>query len=62
MAENLYGGSSVQVVADSDDWPNLDHTHEDASGFLDYVARFNALNYRLKDDASPSGASTVSPR
>ena len=50
MAENLYGGSSVQLFADSDDWPNLGHAHEDAAGFLDYVARFNALNYRLKDD------------
>jgi hypothetical protein len=50
MAENLYGGSSVQVFPDSDEWPNLEHTHEDATGFLDYVARFHALNYRLKDD------------
>lgn len=49
MAENLYGGSSVQVFADMNDWPNLEHTHEDATGFLDYVARFHALNYRLKD-------------
>jgi hypothetical protein len=50
MAENLFGGSSVQVFADSDEWPNLEHAHEDAAGFLDYVARFHALNYRLKDD------------
>jgi hypothetical protein len=50
MAENLYAGSSVQVFADSDDWPNLGHTHEDAAGFLDYVARFHALNFRLKDE------------
>jgi hypothetical protein len=50
MPENLYGGSSVQVFADSDDWPNLEHTHEDAAGFLDYVARFHALNFRLRDD------------
>jgi len=50
MADNLYAGSSVQVYVDSDEWPNLEHTHEDASGFLDYVAHFNALNFRLKDD------------
>ncbi len=49
MADNLYAGSSVQVYVDSDEWPNLEHTHEDASGFLDYVAHFNALNFRLKD-------------
>ena len=49
MADNLYGGSSVQVYPNSNEWPNLEHTHEDASGFLDYVAKFNALNFRLKD-------------
>jgi hypothetical protein len=50
MADNLYAGSSVQVFADGNDWPNLEHTHEDAAGFLDYVARFNAPNYRLRDN------------
>ena len=49
MADNLYAGSSVQVCVVSDEWPNLEHTHEDASGLLDYVAQFNALNFRLKD-------------
>ena len=49
MADNLYGGSSVQLYLNSDEWPTLEHTHEDAAGFLDYVARFNAPNYRLQD-------------
>ena len=49
MAENLYGGSSVQVFAEPG-LANLEHAHEDAIGFLDYVSRFNALNFRMKDD------------
>lgn len=49
MADNLYAGSSVQVFADGS-WENLEHTHEDAGGFLDYVARFNAPNFRITDD------------
>jgi hypothetical protein len=49
MADNLYAGSSVQVYADSS-WLNLERTHEDARGFLDYVAQFNAPNFRITDD------------
>ncbi len=49
MADNLYAGSSVQVYADSS-LETLVHTHEDTKGFLDYVARFNAPNFRITDD------------
>ena len=49
MADNLYAGSSVQVFADMN-WKNLEHTHEDVKGFLDYVSKFNAPNFRITDD------------
>ena len=49
MADNLYAGSSVQVFADMS-WLNLEHTHEDTKGFLDYVGQFNAPNFRITDD------------
>lgn len=48
MADNLYAGSSVQHFADPGA-PELFGTHADAAGFLDYVAKFHPLNFRLQD-------------
>ena len=48
MADNLYAGSSVQVFAEPG-LENLEHTHEDAIGFLDYVSQFNQPNFRITD-------------
>jgi len=44
---NMYGANSIQKFATGDG--NLSHTHEDADGWANYVARFTPLNFRFKD-------------
>jgi Family of unknown function (DUF6345) len=45
-ADNMYGAFSIQTFCDQG---SLSHTHDDASGFLDYVKKFNPPNFWYKD-------------
>ncbi|MFI9634925.1 DUF6345 domain-containing protein [Nocardia sp. NPDC051929] len=47
MSDNIYAGASVQVYPQ--DAP-LSHPHACVNGFLDYVAKFNTINFHAKDD------------
>ncbi|MEU1426233.1 DUF6345 domain-containing protein [Nocardia sp. NPDC005746] len=47
MSDNMYGGASVQVYPKD---ATLTYPHACVSGFLDYVAKFNGVNFHAKDD------------
>ncbi|MEL4317461.1 DUF6345 domain-containing protein [Leifsonia sp. YIM 134122] len=48
MSDNLYAGSSNQTFAEPT-VKTLKHTHDDTSGFLDYVGRFAGVNFHAQD-------------
>ncbi len=48
MSDNLYAGVSVQVYPGGD--ATLSTPHSDVAAFLDYVRKFNSVNFHAKDD------------
>ena len=49
MADNIYGGTSIQVYPEPGVAP-LTTPHRDVEAFLGYVSRFNSINFHAKDD------------
>jgi hypothetical protein len=48
MADNLYGGASVQIYPGGE--ATLSTPHSDVKAFLDYVGQFNSVNFHAMDD------------
>ena len=49
MADNVYGGTSVQVYPEAG-VAALSTPHGDVAAFLGYVSQFNSINFHAKDD------------
>jgi len=48
MADNLYGGASIQIYPGGE--ATLSTPHSDVKAFLDYVGQFNSINFHAMDD------------
>ncbi len=49
MADNIYGGTSIQVYPVPGAAP-VRYAHSNVAAFLGYVSRFNSINFHAKDD------------
>ena len=49
MADNIYGGTSIQVYPEPG-LTEMRYAHSDVAAFLGYVSRFNSINFHAKDD------------
>ena len=48
MADNIYGGTSIQVYPSGA--APVRYAHSNVAAFLGYVSRFNSINFHAKDD------------